>query len=75
MIEMIELILERGFEKSETTNEYIRGNWIIRLDEDQIEIFNDPDKEKGVYYLDSIEDINIVDLLDDIDDIDVGNVA
>ena len=72
---MIELILERGFQKTENSNEYIRGNWTIRLDDDQIEIFNDPDKEKGVYYLDSICDINIVDLLNDIDDIDVGNIA
>jgi len=72
---MIELILERGFQKTETQNEYVRGNWTIRLCDDQIEIFNDPDKEKGIYYLDSICDVNIVDLLNDIDDIDVGNIA
>ena len=65
---MEEILLERGFRKEE--QEYVRNNWSIRFDEDQIEIFNNPDKEEGFYYIDSLEDLNLSDLLDDIDDIE-----
>ena len=62
---MEEILLERGFRKEE--QEYVRNNWSIRFDEDQIEIFNNPDKEEGFYYIDSLEELNLNDLLDDID--------
>ena len=65
---MEEILIERGFRKE--GQEYIRNNWTVRFDEDQIEIFNNPDKEKGFYYIDSLEELNIKDLLDDIDDIE-----
>lgn len=65
---MEEILIERGFRKE--GQEYIRNNWTVRFDEDQIEIFNNPDKEEGFYYIDSLEELNIKDLLDDIDDIE-----
>lgn len=65
---MEEILIERGFRKEE--QEYIRNNWTVRFDGDQIEIFNNPDKEEGFYYIDSLEELNLKDLLDDIDDIE-----
>ena len=65
---MEEILIERGFRKE--GQEYIRNNWTVRFDEDQIEIFNNPDKEEGFYYIDSLEELHIKDLLDDIDDIE-----
>ena len=67
---MEELILERGFIKDEIKKEYVRGNWTIRIDDYQVEIFNNPDSSKGFYYIDNISDIYITDILDDIDEID-----
>lgn len=65
---MEEILIERGFRKE--GQEYIRNDWTVRFDEDQIEIFNNPDKEEGFYYIDSLEELNLKDLLDDIDDIE-----
>lgn len=67
---MEELILERGFIKDEIKKEYVRGDWTIRIDDYQVEIFNNPDSSKGFYYIDNISDIYITDILDDIDEID-----
>ena len=70
---MKEMIMLRGFQNTECHNEFVRGNWTIRLDDDLIEVFNNPDKGKkgeGFYYIDSLEELNLNDLLDDIDDID-----
>ena len=67
---MEELILERGFIKDEIKKEYVRGDWTIRIDNYQVEIFNNPDSSKGFYYIDNISDIYITDILDDIDEID-----
>ena len=67
---MKEMIMLRGFQNTECHNEFVRGNWTIRLDNDLIEVFNNPDKGKGLYYIDSPEELNLNDLLDDIDDIE-----
>ena len=67
---MKEMIMLRGFQNTECHNEFVRGDWTIRLDDDLIEVFNNPDKEEGFYYIDSLEDLNLNDLLDDIDDIE-----
>ena len=67
---MKEMIMLRGFQNTECHNEFVRGDWTIRLDNDLIEVFNNPDKREGFYYIDSLEELNLNDLLDDIDDID-----
>ena len=67
---MEEMIMLRGFQNTECHNEFVRGDWTIRLDNDLIEVFNNPDKGKGLYYIDSLEELNLNDLLDDIDDIE-----
>ena len=67
---MKEMIMLRGFQNTECHNEFVRGNWTIRLDNDLIEVFNNPDKGEGFYYIDSLGELNLSDLLDDIDDIE-----
>jgi len=58
--EMIaEKLIAGGFIESDTPNEYTKGGWIIRVDGDLFEIFNDPDKGVGKYYISSS---NIIDL-------------
>lgn len=67
---MINTLERYGFKKEPNENEYKRGDWTIRFDNDQLEIFNNPDKEEGFYYIDSTDNIHMEDLLNDIDDIE-----
>lgn len=64
---MKKLIMDRGFIETENPNEYVRGDWTIRFDEKSIEVFNDPDKATGVYYITSILRRELEEILDEID--------
>ena len=48
---MEEILQYNGFMQTENPNEWIRGNWTIRFEGDFMEIFNDPDKEIGKYFI------------------------
>ena len=67
---MKEMIMLRGFQNTECHNEFVRGDWTIRLDDDLIEVFNNPDIGKGFYYIESLDAINLEEILEDIDDIE-----
>ena len=66
---MEEMIMQEGFIKSENSNDFIKGNWTIRLDKDMIEIFNNPELESGLYYCDSINEINLSELFIDLNEV------
>lgn len=63
---MEEMIMQEGFIKSENSNDFIKGNWTIRLDKDMIEIFNNPELESGLYYCGPIGKVNLETIFDEI---------
>lgn len=56
---MKEFLIKNGFIESNSQNEYVKNDWTIRLDDDKIEVFNNPDISKGLYYLGFIKDTDI----------------
>ena len=68
MREMIEQILNKNnFWYNSESNEYKKGNWTVRFDEDLIEVFNNPEKSKGVYYCGPINKVDLETILDEIE--------
>ena len=65
---MNDILMNRGFIKTENLNEYVRRDWTIRISDDILEAFNDPDKNKGVYYSGPIKLVDIEQLLIEIDE-------
>ena len=65
---MDDILINRGFIKTENPNEYVRRDWTIRISDDILEAFNDPDKNKGVYYSGPIKKIDLEQLLIEIDE-------
>lgn len=63
---MEEMIMQEGFIKSENSNDFIKGNWTIRLDKDMIEIFNNPELESGLYYCGKIGRVDMTTLFESI---------
>lgn len=66
---MEEMIMKKGFQKTDFPNEYVKNNWTIRLDKDSIEAFNDPDKAAGKYYIYPIFKVDLEQLLDEIEEL------
>ena len=65
---MNDILMNRGFIKTENPNEYVRRDWTIRINGDIIEAFNDPDKNKGLYYSGPVKLVDIEQLLIEIDE-------
>lgn len=62
------LLNKRGFLETENPNEYVRGHWTIRINNDFIEVFNDPELSKGRYYSGPINKVDLEQLIDEIDE-------
>jgi hypothetical protein len=70
----MEMILRKnGFTKDIDENEWTRNDWTVRIDGNTMEVFNDPDKTVGKYYIGPISKIDFEELLKDIDYIDSLN--
>ena len=67
---MNEILEREGFTPSENQNEYIKGDWTIRIDDDLLEIFNNPDKAPGVYYCGPLNKIDLQTILDELANFD-----
>ena len=65
---MNEILMNRGFIKTENPNEYVRRDWTIRIIDDTVEAFNDPDRNKGLYYSGPVKLVDIEQLLIEIDE-------
>lgn len=57
---------ENGFAVSDIPNEYVKGNWTIRIDDDLVEVFNNPEVERGVYYSGLLSVVDIKSIVDEI---------
>ncbi len=64
---MEEMLMKHGY-VSQNENEWTKGDWTIRLTNDSIEIFNNPDKAPGRYYIGPHDKVDIEDYLNEIDD-------
>lgn len=63
---MIEILHKEGFSESENKNEFVKGNWTVRLENDLVEVFNNPEYGKGVYYAGLSSAIDLQTILDEI---------
>ena len=59
---MERLLKEYEFLPTENTNEYKKDNWILRLEGDNIEIFEEEwiENRPGKYYFGSVIDIDLI---------------
>jgi hypothetical protein len=64
---MIEVLLQHNYKPIEE-NLWIKGDWSVRFDDEQVEVFNDPDKEPGKYYIGPYTTIDLEEILTEIDD-------
>lgn len=62
------ILLNKGYKKTDNPNEYEKNGWIIRLDGDNIEVFNDPELVPGKYYYNSTSKVDIDILLNEINE-------
>ena len=65
---MKELLKQNGYVLGENPNEWVKGNWTIRLDEDYIEAFEDlsePEKDKYTIWPSDIKSLTF--LLEEIE--------
>lgn len=63
---MEEILVKEGFIKSETHNEYVKGNWTVRLENDLVEVFNNPEVSRGIYYCGPCNRVDLQTILDEI---------
>ena len=64
---MKEILISRGFQETESSNEFIRNTWVIRFYDEFVEAFNDPEDGDGKYYHGLHNKLDIETLLDEID--------
>lgn len=66
---MEEIIMNNGFKKDDYSNDYIRGDWTIRIDNEFIEVFNNPEKSIGKYYIIPLLKVDITELLKELNEL------
>ena len=64
---IITALKNRGYNEV-SDNEFVKGNWTVRIENDIIEVFNNPDIEEGLYYKGHIDKVDLITLLTDIDE-------
>ncbi len=65
---MESVLLKMGYTKSSESNEYVKGNWTVRFDNECVEAFNNPDIEAGWHFIGPIEKVDLEQLLLEIDE-------
>lgn len=65
-VKIVDELIRRKFSKLRGRNTWIKGSWTVRFDENDIEIFDAPDKT-GNYFLGNIRTVDIVPILDDVE--------
>lgn len=66
-MKMEEILMKHGFNPIEE-NLWIKGDWTIKIDDQFIEIFNNPDKAPGKYYIGPHDRVDLDEILQEIDD-------
>ena len=64
---MEEILMRYGYISHDAKN-WFKQDWTVRIDDTSIEIFNNPDKAPGKYYIGPIDKVDIENYLNEIDD-------
>ena len=64
---MIEILLQHNYKPIDEST-WVKGLWTVRWDDEYIEVFNDPDKEAGKYYIGPYNSVELNEILEEIDD-------
>ena len=64
----MEELLKKFNYKSETENVWIKNVWTVRFDDNVVEVFNDPEGGKGMYYCELIQYVDLEQILEEIDE-------
>ena len=67
-VKIVDELIRRKFSKLRGRNTWIKGSWTVRFDENDIEIFDAPDKT-GNYFLGNIRTVDIIPILDDVEEL------
>ena len=67
-VKIVDELIRRKFSKLRGRNTWIKGSWTVRFDENDIEIFDAPDKT-GNYFLGNIRTVDIVPILDEVEEL------
>jgi len=62
-----------GFTRGENPNEFTKNDWTIRTDGSKVEVFNNPDKGIGRYFITPVNKLDIEQLVLDIEEFDRMN--
>lgn len=65
-MKIVNELTKRKFSKLRGRNTWIKGSWTVRFDENDVEIFDAPDRT-GKYLLENIRTVNIVSILDEVE--------
>ena len=66
-------LINRGYTKGENPNEWYRGNWIIRYIKEEIEFYENTEKNGlAKYYHGKLNEVDIELILDEIDELEMN---
>ena len=68
--DMDTILKEEGFINNENPQEYVRGIWTIRIEDDYLEAFNSDDQDEIPHVYVKVHNEKIHDLLEDINNFD-----
>lgn len=69
---MENILAREGFLSNGNPNEYVRGDWTVRLEDNLIEVFNNPDNGRGIYYCGPSKTTDLETILDEITNFDIN---
>ena len=67
-VKIVDELIRRKFSKLRGRNTWIKGSWTVRFDENDIEIFDAPDKT-GNYFLGNIRTVDIIPILNEVEEL------
>lgn len=65
-MKIVNELTKRKFSKLRGRNTWIKGSWTVRFDENDVEIFDAPDKT-GKYLLENVRTVDICPILDEVE--------
>jgi hypothetical protein len=63
---MIEILKKYNYNYVDE-NTWVKNNWTVRIIDETVEVFSDPDKTKGRYFIGPKNSIDLQEILEEID--------
>ena len=67
-VKIVDELIRRKFSKLRGRNTWIKGSWTVRFDENDIEIFDAPNKT-GRYLIENIRTVDINSILNEVEEL------